>query len=411
MKLFFVLAALLAVQSLFSLYGGYRFLQFVRKSFRQPLRDFTPPAAVIVPCKGIDAGFDENVSMLLAQDYPRYQVVFVVASEKDPASARLSAQLQANLAPGKFPGVQTALVVAGTSDVRGEKVNNLIRGVAAVPGGTEVLAFADIDARRRRDWLRALVAPLADPQATVSTGFRWYLPGPGFASQLRAAWDTSLATLLGDHNHNFAWGGSMAIRAQDFNRLQVLERYWQRTVSDDYGVSRAVWDARGHIRFEPRCLLASREESSLPAQAGLKEFWSWANRQIIITRVYARRLWLLGLLANLFHCGTFALGVIVLMLPGTPAPARLEVIAVMAFLLLPGIAKGRLKTIVARELFPEEMKELERFGGRYWQLAPLVPWVMLLNFVVAGFVSRIEWRGTVYELRSASEVRVLRRRE
>ncbi len=411
MKLFFVLAALLAVQSLLSLYGGHRFLQYVRKSFNQPLGDFTPPAAVIVPCKGVDADFDRNVLDLLAQDYPRYQVVFVVASEKDPAWARLSAQLQAELASEKFPGVPTALAVAGYSDLRGEKVHNLIRGVATAPDGTEVLAFADIDARRRPGWLRALVSPLADPEVTVSTGFRWYLPGPGFASQLRAAWDTSLATLLGDHDHNFAWGGSMALRAADFARLRILERYWQQTVSDDYGVSRAVWDARGlpaqagHIRFEPRCLVASREESSL------KEFWSWANRQIILTRVYARRLWLLGLLANLLHCGTFAFGGIVLLLPGTPALGRLEVIAALAFLLLPGIAKGRVRTIVARELFPEEAEALERFGARYWQLAPLVPWVMLLNFAVAGFARRIEWQGTVYELRSATEVRVLHRGE
>ena len=59
-------------------------------------------------------------------------------------------------------------------------------------------------------------APLANPQITVSTGFRWYLPGEGFVSRLRAAWDTSIATMMGDHDHNFAWGGSMAIRAADF---------------------------------------------------------------------------------------------------------------------------------------------------------------------------------------------------
>jgi cellulose synthase/poly-beta-1,6-N-acetylglucosamine synthase-like glycosyltransferase len=150
-----------------------------------------------------------------------------------------------------------------------------------VEAPVEALVFADIDAAPSPDWLRSLVEPLADPRTTVSTGFRLYLPGRGFASQLRAAWDTSIATLLGDHDHNFAWGGSMAIRTADFRRLGIAERYWANTVSDDYAMTRAVREAGGRIEFTPRCLVASREESSFG------DFLRWANRQIIITRVYS----------------------------------------------------------------------------------------------------------------------------
>src|SRR5439155_13015403 len=145
-------------------------------------------------------------------------------------------------------GPHVALVAAGYSDGRGEKVNNLLRGVEAVAPQTEVLVFADADARPKADWLRSLVAPLADPGVTVSTGFRWYLPGDTFASRLRAAWDTSIATMLGDHDRsNIAWGGSMAVRAEEFRRLRVAEAYWARTASDDYAVTRAVRDAGGRI--------------------------------------------------------------------------------------------------------------------------------------------------------------------
>ena len=70
---------------------------------------------------------------------------------------------------------------------------------------------------------------------------------------------------------------------------------------------------------------------------------------------------------------------------------------------------ARIRTVVARELFPEERARLDRYGARYWQLAPLVPWVMLLNFLTAGFTRRIEWRGTYYQLLSKDELRVLRR--
>ncbi len=341
-----------------------------------------------------------NLSRFLSQDYPRFQLVFVVASEKDPAYSVLRARLKETRAGDD---VKKLLVVAGTTEIRGEKVNNLIRGLVAVGPEAEVLAFADIDARLGRDWLRSLIAPLADPSVTVSSGFRWYLPGASFVSQLLAAWDTSIATYLGDHAHNFAWGGSLAIRAADIKRLRVVERYWDRTVSDDYGVTRAVRDARGRIHFEPRCLLASRENPSL------REFLRWANRQIIITRVYAPHLWLLGLAAHGFFCAIFLFGLALLFLPGFTALERSATAAILVTVLFLGMAKGRIRSMVAREIFPDEREALARFGSRYWQLAPLVPWTMLVNFVTAGFTRRIEWRGVHYELRSSDEVRVLRR--
>ena len=295
------------------------------------------------------------------------------------------------------------MAVAGYSDSRGEKVNNLLHGLSLVDPEAEILAFADIDACPKPSWLRSLVAPLGDRRVTVSTGFRWYLPGPGLVSQLRAAWDTSIATLLGERKQNFAWGGAMAIRAADFRRLKVAERYWASTVSDDYALTRAVREARGWVRFEPACLVASRENSSLG------DFIRWANRQIIITRVYAPHLWRTGLAVYLFYCGTCLWGLVLLFLPGLAAWERALIAAVLLSILLLGAAKGRIRSVVARELFPEEAETLRRYGPRYWQLAPLVPWVMLVNFLLAGFTHRIEWRGVEYELRPMQGVRVIRR--
>jgi ceramide glucosyltransferase len=402
LRLFAILAVLLALQSILSLRGGYRFLCLVRRSLRAPLRNYRPPVAVIIPCKGLDQEFELNLARFLRQDYPDYQLVFVVASESDPAHRCLSEHLRT--AAGHFPGLRsTSLVVAGRSDVRGEKVNNLLHGLTAVDRRAEVLIFADADARPKPDWLRCLVSPLADKSVTVSTGFRWYLPGSSFASQLRAAWDTSIATMLGEHSHNFAWGGSMALRVEDFERLRVAERYWAHTVSDDYAVTRAALDAGARIHFQPRCLLAAAEELSLG------DFVRWANRQIIITRVYAARLWAVGLASHGLYCTTFLLGLLLLADPGSSAEERIAVLASLLFVLSLGIAKGRLRSVVAGELFREESAVLRAYGSRYWQLTPLVPWLMFYNFVIASFRRRIEWRGTHYFLKSTEEVRVITR--
>jgi len=403
---FAFLATLLAVQSVVALRDGYRFLRYVRRRIGQPPGDFTPRAAVIIPCKGVDPGFESHITRFLAQDYPSYQLIFVVATDNDPAHEALKALVEkakSAIAHDSRLPPKTAIVIAGHSEVRGEKVNNLLRGLTAVDPSAEVIAFADADARPREDWLRSLVAPLADPAVTVSTGFRWYLPGAGFVSQLRAAWDTSIATLLGEHRSNFTWGGSMALRNRDFKRLEIAERYWAHTVSDDYGVTRAVRDSGGWIRFEPRCLVASREDSTF------REFLNWSNRQIILTRVYASRLWTLGLVSLGLYCSTFLLGAGLLIAGGTPCTARSAIAATLLMILCLGLAKGRIRTTVAREMFPEECEALARWGARYWQLSPLVPWVMLFNFVMAGLVRRIEWRGTWYELRSVNEVRVIKR--
>lgn len=408
MKIFLGLGILLLLQSAWALVDGYRFLRYVRRSRQAPLGTFTPPAAVIIPCKGVDPDFELHLSRYLAQDYPQYQVIFAVASKSDPAYQLLCERLDSRRASGSSTGPSTKLVVAGRSESRGEKVNNLLRGLAAVDpanGGAAVLVFADMDARPGPDWLRALVAPLGDAQVTVSTGFRWYLPGAGLASQLRAAWDTSIATLFGDHAHNFAWGGSMAIRASDFHTLKVAERYWAGSVSDDYALTRAVRDVRGRIRFEPRCLVASREDS------GWASFLNWANRQIIITRVYMPHLWVMGLAAYVFYCGTVLLGLGLLAWPGLTAGERILVAGFILAIHFLGIDKGRIRSRVACETFPEETEALRRYGSRYWQLAPLVPWVMLVNFLVAGMTRRIEWRGIHYELRSREEVRVLERKD
>jgi len=397
---FWALATLLALQSLFSLQDGYRFVRLVRRSLRTRARDYAPPAALIIPCKGLDQNFELNLAQFLTQDYPDYQLILVVACENDPAHRYLSERLRSP-APD-LPGPQsTSVVVAGHSDIRGEKVNNLLHGLTAVSRRAEVLVFADADARPRADWLRCLVSPLADKTVTVSTGFRWYLPGTSLASQLRAAWDTSIATMLGEHNHNFAWGGSMALRVDDFKRLRVADHYWAHTVSDDYAVTRAVRDAGGKILFEPRCLLASREESSFGG------FVRWANRQIIITRVYAAHFWALGLASHGLYCATFLFGLLLLAYPGVSKQEQIAILASLFLVLSLGMAKGRLRSVAAAELFPEEKGK--SYTSRYWQLAPLVPWLMFYNLVIAGLTRRIEWRGTEYILKSVDKVEVVRR--
>ena len=67
----------------------------------------------------------------------------------------------------------------------------------------------DSDARPRNDWLRLLVAPLADEGMGAATGYRWFIPNKGgFASRLRSVWNASIASALGERSETSksGWG-------------------------------------------------------------------------------------------------------------------------------------------------------------------------------------------------------------
>src|SRR6266567_3143692 len=112
-EIFVFLASLLIIQSAGALRGGDRFLRYVRRSHREPPGDFTPRAAVIIPCKGVDPDFQRNITRLLRQNYPLYQLIFVVAEAKDPAHGALTSLFEGaggTGAPRFAP--DTALLVA-----------------------------------------------------------------------------------------------------------------------------------------------------------------------------------------------------------------------------------------------------------------------------------------------------------
>jgi len=80
---FYILAAMLVFLSYRSLRGGIDYLDYFKKELAKPPSDYAPFATVIAPCKGMDDGLEENLAALLEQDYPNYEVIFVVDDKND----------------------------------------------------------------------------------------------------------------------------------------------------------------------------------------------------------------------------------------------------------------------------------------------------------------------------------------
>jgi cellulose synthase/poly-beta-1,6-N-acetylglucosamine synthase-like glycosyltransferase len=409
-KFFSIFAFLLLIQSVLALIATMRFTRYALRGLTARQTRYQPRAVVIVPCRGLEHGFEDNIQAILTQDYRDYEVVFVTESENDPAHGALARLLKQRrrLSP------PTWMVVAGEARNQGQKVHNLLAALDTLSsiGRVETLVFADSDMRPARNWLTELVAPLGDHRVGATTGYRWYLPSTEldegseagapaqkFASILLSVWNASALALLGE-NSKFAWGGSMAIRRENFDKIGIKER-WQGALSDDYVLTSAVQEHGQRIKFAPQCLVASRSDATL------KDLLEFTTRQMRITRVYSPRVWRLacvshGLFNLTFWGGLFWL-VISSIITGT---LNSSLATLLAGVFLLGAVTSGMRAIVAARLLGAER------GRKWWaylSLGPVVSLVYLYNLIASARTTRIVWRDIAYDLISPSETVILHR--
>jgi len=275
-----------------------------------------------------------------------------------------------------------------------------------LPARFDVFVFTDSDVRFSHGWLAKLVAPLEDRQIGATTTYRWLIPSGGigaggFSSALASAWNAAVLTLLGRAGDNFCWGGGTAIRRETFHDVGVPEA-WEGALSDDLAMTGAIEKAGKSIVFCPECLGVTVHPWTGRA---LLEF---TNRQILITRVYARRRWLLGAAAHTSYSLTsvYALVVILIAMAGGDPWIHLALMTLVIPLL--AAMKGALRTVVASELLPEWKNQLNQWSWVWTALAPVVPFLFTLNFILSLVTKRMRWRGIRYELISPHATRILK---
>ncbi len=402
MFVFYIFATLILWQGIVSLAGGFGYLAFVRREMRGSRDDevaFTPFATVVAPCRGLDQGLRENLAALFVQQYPAYEIIFVVDSETDDALPVIE---EARRQWSRAENLQTRVVIAGKAIDSGQKVHNLRMAIPQVDPRSEVFVFVDTDARPRADWLGSLVAPLADKETGAATGYRWYVPvRGGLGSRVRAVWNASIASALGERtNRNFCWGGSTAIRRETIARLDMLER-WRGTLSDDFALTRALREAKLPIRFVPNCLVASFEDCSI------RELLEFTTRQMKITRVYSAHLWTIALVTNLFFVLVFFGGIALVVLRAAQEHSFALPLAFILGIYVLGTMKAYLRLQAVELPLAAHRTELRRDAASHLFLWPLASALYLYNALAAACSRRIEWRGLVYELKSPTETVII----
>jgi len=400
---FYFFAAGLVFLSYKSFRGGIDYLNFFKRELAKRASDFTPFVSIFVPCRGLDEDLEENLRALFRQDFPRYEVIFVVDSERDEAvpvikkimrrrdTASAKQLNNKTSSPSRLGGAK--LIVAGKAENEGQKVHNLREAVLHAAGESEVFVFVDSDARPAENWLRALIAPLQDENCGAATAYRWFISKDfRFASEMRAVWNASIASALGaNRKSNFCWGGSMAIRRATFEKIDMRER-WRGTLSDDFAVTRALTEANLPICFVPQALAASVENCSF------RECLEFTTRQMKITRTYAPDLWMMSFVGAALFNLVWLWGVFNLFFYAADSFAFRFSIVSLALVSIFSIGKSQLRLNAVKLVLKDYESDLKK---QFWTQNTLwifSPALFFYNSLSALLSRKIVWRGIKYEL-------------
>ncbi len=397
MDLYYYIALAAIASQLLLLVQTYRNYRFALHKHKRDQFWYKPPTVLIVPCKGLDSAFEENISSFYRQDYEDYLLWFVVGEESDPAYGELC-RLRDRLGPdSKARDVQ--VFIAGPGQSRSQKIHNLLHCYERIPDDIEVMAFADSDTCVRSAWLSNIVHPLRSDKNGVASGYRWFVPNTNnLASLALSAMNAKVAQLLGNTRFNQAWGGSMAIHVDVFRKLG-LDKIWPKSLSDDLSLSTAVKKAGMKVAFVPACLVASYESTTW---AALFEF---GRRQFLITRVYAPRTWWFGLFSSLYSVlgvwTTAALAVYA----ATIGHEHVNLfVSVPVVFFANQLGRAVMRQAMASELLGDDRKAMRAasaadvFACWLWSL-------LLLVFIISSaFGNTIRWRGIRYKLLSPTEI-------
>ncbi|HLP99870.1 MAG TPA: glycosyltransferase [Candidatus Limnocylindria bacterium] len=173
---FLGIAALPVFYYLIVLYSSWRFFRRSPVEYA-PNSGFTPPVSIVKPIRGVDPEAYQNFASFCRQDYPEYEILFCVGQSDDPALPiveRLSRE---------FPQRRIRVLFNSGSGARNDKVAKLVSLTREAK--YEHLVISDSDVRVRPDYLRTVVAPLADSAVGAVTCFYVATDENTFAEKLQ----------------------------------------------------------------------------------------------------------------------------------------------------------------------------------------------------------------------------------
>ena len=231
-----------------------------------------PPVSILKPLKGTDPEMYESFRSHCLQDYPNYEIVFGVSDANDAAIENVR-KLQR-----EFPDRKIQLVVCSQILGANVKVSNLEQMLPHVQH--EHCIVNDSDIRVERDYLRRVMAPLADRREGMVTCLYRGVAGGTLGSRLEALGISTdfcasvLAARALEGGIRFGLGSTLAFRRSDLEKIGGFISFVDY-LADDYELGKRL--AELGLKVELSNVVV---ETFLPAY-GLRDFMAhqlrWAR--------------------------------------------------------------------------------------------------------------------------------------
>jgi ceramide glucosyltransferase len=222
---------------------------------------FMPPVTLLKPVCGLEpepALFD-CLRSFCEQDYPSYQIVFGVRDSGDPAIPVIERLMR------ELPNVDATLVVDGRIYGANRKLSNLTNMFGAARH--DIVISADADGHVAPGYLRAVVAPFANPRVGAVTCLYVGRPLGGIWSHLGAAFLSdlilpSVLVALAMDKLTFLFGNTMAVRRDVLEEIGGF-RGLTTFLADDYLLGQRVSERGYEVRLSSYVVETVVSERSL----------------------------------------------------------------------------------------------------------------------------------------------------
>jgi ceramide glucosyltransferase len=186
-----------------------------------------PPVSLVLPLCGIDNYAEDTLLSTFELDYSRYEIVFCVASAKDPVVPLVETLI------ARHAGVQARLLVGDERVSSNPKLNNVLKGWRAA--AYDWIAIADSNVLMPRDYIQRLFASwradtglVASPPVGCRPQGVWAELECAFLNTYQARWQYLIDSL----GRGFAQGKTMLWRRADLDRAGGIEALANEAAED-----------------------------------------------------------------------------------------------------------------------------------------------------------------------------------
>jgi len=206
-----------------------------------------PGVTILKPVRGLEKNQEQNLRSACLQDYPEFQVVFSVQDPDDPALPLLKKIGQA------FGSKRVSVVIGNRRVGPNGKINNLL---GALPYAQyDTLVISDSDVHLKPDYLKAIIAPLADPNVgCVCTLYkathadRWFEKMELLTLNADFVPSVIFASVTGASK--FCLGSSVALRCSSLKEIGGFETLADY-LTEDYEMGRRLWTSGKRVVVVP----------------------------------------------------------------------------------------------------------------------------------------------------------------